>query len=48
MITKLFTVSNKLGIHARPAGMIVDITGQAKSDVSIVFDGLKANAKSNL
>ena len=45
MITKLFTVSNKLGIHARPAGMIVDITGQAKSDVSIVFDGSKANAK---
>ena len=41
MITKLFTVSNKLGIHARPAGMIVDITGQAKSDVSIVFDGSK-------
>ena len=48
MITKLFTVSNKLGIHARPAGMIVDITGQAKSDVSIVFDGSKANAKSIL
>ena len=38
MITKLLTVSNKLGIHARPAGMIVDITGQAKSNVSIVFD----------
>ena len=46
MITKLLTVSNKLGIHARPAGMIVDITGQAKSNVSIVFDGSKANAKS--
>ena len=48
MITKIFTVSNKLGIHARPAGMIVDITGQAKSDVSIIFDGSKANAKSIL
>ena len=48
MITKLLTVSNKLGIHARPAGMIVDITGQAKSNVSIVFDGSKANAKSIL
>jgi len=48
MITKIFTVSNKLGIHARPAGMIVDITGQAKSDVAIVFDGSKANAKSIL
>ena len=48
MITKIFTVSNKLGIHARPAGMIVDITGQARSDVSIVFDGSRANAKSIL
>ena len=48
MITKLFTVSNKLGIHARPAGMIVDITGQAKSDISIVFEGSKSNAKSIL
>ena len=28
--------------------MIVDITGPAKSDVSIVFEGSKANAKSIL
>lgn len=48
MITKTFIVSNKLGVHARPAGMIVDITGQAKSNVSIIFDGSKANAKSIL
>ncbi|MCQ2089667.1 MAG: HPr family phosphocarrier protein [Fibrobacter sp.] len=48
MIVKTLVVSNKLGIHARPAGMIVDVTGQAKSDVSIVFEGSKANAKSIL
>lgn len=48
MIVKTLTVTNKLGIHARPAGMIVDITGQAKSDISIVFEGSKANAKSIL
>ena len=48
MIVKTLTVTNKLGIHARPAGMIVDITGPAKSDISIVFDGSKANAKSIL
>ena len=48
MIAKTLTVTNKLGIHARPAGMIVDITGPAKSDVSIVFEGSKANAKSIL
>jgi len=48
MIEKTLVVTNKLGIHARPAGMIVDITGQAQSDVSIVFEGSKANAKSIL
>ena len=48
MIEKTLVVTNKLGIHARPAGMIVDITGQAKSDISIEFDGSKANAKSIL
>lgn len=48
MIEKALVVTNKLGIHARPAGMIVDITGRAKSDVSIVFEGSKANAKSIL
>lgn len=48
MIEKTLTVTNKLGIHARPAGMIVDITGQAKSDVSIIHEGSRANAKSIL
>jgi len=48
MIEKVLKVTNKLGIHARPAGMIVDITGPAKSDVSIVFEGSRANAKSIL
>lgn len=48
MIVKTLVVSNKLGIHARPAGMIVDITGQAKSDIAIIFEGSKANAKSIL
>ncbi len=48
MIVKTLVVSNKLGIHARPAGMIVDVTGQAKSDISIVYEGSKANAKSIL
>lgn len=48
MIEKTLVVTNKLGIHARPAGMIVDITGQAKSEVSIIHEGSKANAKSIL
>lgn len=48
MIEKTLKVTNKLGVHARPAGMIVDITGPAKSNVMIIFEGSKANAKSIL
>lgn len=48
MISRTLYVSNKLGVHARPAGLIVDITGQAKGDVTIIHDGQKANAKSIL
>ncbi len=48
MISKFIPVINKLGVHARPAGMIVDITSKAKSDVTIIYDGTRANAKSIL
>ena len=48
MIEKNLTVTNKLGVHARPAGMIVDITGPAQSDVTITYENSKANAKSIL
>ncbi|MFA6623073.1 MAG: HPr family phosphocarrier protein [Fibrobacteraceae bacterium] len=48
MIRKEIQVVNRLGIHARPAGLIVDITGRAKSDVFIEYDGTRANAKSIL
>ncbi len=48
MIKRTLTVTNKLGIHARPAGMIVDITGQKESSITFIFEGTKANAKSIL
>jgi phosphocarrier protein len=48
LIEKTLKVTNRLGIHARPAGMIVDITSRAKSSVTIVYEGTKANAKSIL
>lgn len=48
MISKKLMVTNKFGVHARPAGMIVDITGKSKSEITIIFDGQKANAKSIL
>jgi phosphocarrier protein HPr len=48
MIQRKILIDNKLGIHARPAGMIVDITSRAASDVFISYEGTKANAKSIL
>ena len=46
MHSKEIVVTNKLGVHARPAGMIVDITGKSESDVSLEYEGTKVNAKS--
>lgn len=48
MIIKTLIVTNKLGIHARPAGMVVDITSRAESAVFIIYEGARANAKSIL
>lgn len=48
MISKKLIVTNKLGIHARPAGLIVDLTGQTKSNVTFIFEGTRTNAKSIL
>ena len=48
MVKRVLPVTNRLGIHARPAGMIVDITTHAKSDVQIHYGDLRANAKSIL
>ena len=39
-------ILNKLGIHARPAAEIVKTAGKFKSNITIVRDDLKINAKS--
>jgi phosphocarrier protein len=39
-------VSNKMGIHARPAAMIVRISSRFKGDIWVEKDGEKVNAKS--
>ena len=48
MQSKEINVTNKLGVHARPAGMIVDITGKARGGVTLGYEGNKVNAKSIL
>ena len=46
MIKKKLQILNKHGLHARPAALLVRTTGQFKSDVKIMKDGLIANGKS--
>jgi phosphocarrier protein HPr len=46
MIQREIIVRNQLGIHARPAALIVQTTGQFDADVWLEKDGVKANAKS--
>ena len=43
-----YTITDPAGIHARPAGLLVKQTQPYASEVSIVKDGKKANAKSML
>ena len=42
------TIRNKVGLHARPAALLVQTAGRFKSEVSAVKDGREVNAKSIL
>lgn len=45
-ITRDFTVTNKLGIHARPAALFVKVANQFSADVFVEKDGERINGKS--
>lgn len=46
MVTKDAAVKSATGLHARPATLLVKKASSFKSDVSVEFNGKKANAKS--
>ncbi len=46
MIEKRFTIKNKLGIHARPAGQLVKVASHFKSAIYIARNKTEINAKS--
>ena len=46
MITKDFTISNTLGLHARPSAQLTQIAGRYQSEVFIAKNGRRVNAKS--
>jgi phosphocarrier protein len=43
---KIIIVSNKMGLHARPAAMLVQTTSKYKSSVKIIKDDFDIDAKS--
>lgn len=45
-LTKELVVQNKMGIHARPAAMIVRITNKFKAEVFVEKDDEQVNGKS--
>ena len=46
IMTKDFTVLNKLGIHARPAAMFVKTANRFTCEIFVEKDGEKVNGKS--
>ena len=48
MIQKEITVTNRLGLHARPAAKVVQTAGEFRSEIRLKRDDLEVNAKSIL
>lgn len=46
MIQKEVTLLNRLGLHVRPAAQFTKIASKYKSDVYLIRDGMRVNAKS--
>lgn len=48
MTEKSVTVTNPLGVHARPSAMIVQTASKFRAEVSLIKEGNLVNAKSML
>lgn len=46
VVTRDIVVENELGLHARPAAMLVKIANQFSSDILLEKDGEQVNGKS--
>jgi phosphocarrier protein len=47
-LSKVFTIKNKLGLHARAAATFVRLLNKFSSDIKLVKDGYEVNGKSIL
>ncbi len=45
-MNKTFTITDPVGLHARPATLLVNEAGKFASDATIVVEGKEANLKS--
>lgn len=46
MISREFSISNKLGLHARPSAQLTQVASRFKAEVHIAKGGWRVNAKS--
>ena len=46
VVEKKFVIKNKLGLHARPAALLVQTANRFKSDVEVIKGRQKVNGKS--
>ena len=46
MITQEIKITNRLGLHARPAAMLVQTASDFSCDIKIIKDAVQVNAKS--
>ncbi len=46
MTSKIFTISNELGLHARAAASFVKIANRFRSNISVKKDSVAVNGKS--
>lgn len=46
MTSQIVTVSNRTGIHARPASMFTEMASNFESDITVSQNGKSGNAKS--
>jgi phosphocarrier protein HPr len=44
-VEKVLTLTNKVGLHARPASMFVQTAARFQSTITVVSNGRAANAK---
>jgi phosphocarrier protein len=46
MISRDFTISNKLGLHARPSAQLTQVASRFAADIHVSRGGRRVNAKS--